>query len=175
MKHTLLFILATLSNFAVASPFANDAEKLSTVKYMIHEGTIIAEFDYANVDTLRNFEDYDFTIESAPCSVLGDYYTASDDNNTVYTIKVGDKDFRFMCRAVSGMDNEKRRLYMLGSVYDCMSRPFNFSDSELAEYQYFGSMCEKTNREKFAKIVDYSYLELFHPDKYFKLLAQNTN
>lgn len=175
MKQSILFILSIYAGFAFGSSFTDDAEKLGKVEYMVHEGTLIAAFDYVDKTTLRKFEDYDFTVESAPCSVLGDYYTPEDDNNTVYTIKVGEKGFTFMCRAVNTMKDDHRRLYMLGSVYDCMSRPFDYNTSELPEYQYFGSMCVDQNREKFAKKIDYSYLEIFHPEKYYKLLAQNTH
>jgi len=174
MKQTLIFILAIFSGFSHANPVMTDAEKLSSVKYLVSDGTLVAEFDYVNSEQLKAFEDYDFTVESAPCTVLGDYYSSTDDNNTVYTVKVESKDFRFMCRAVVGMKENERRLYMVGSVYDCMSRPFDFSQSKVADYKYFGSMCENDNRSKFIKTVDYSYLELFHPEKYFKIIAYNT-
>lgn len=172
MKQFLLLTLAFFSTFCFAS---DEAEKFREVKYMIHEGTLLAEFDYSNPETLKTFEEYDFTVESAPCTVLGSYYDSQDDNNTIYTIKVGDKDFKFMCRSVSGMKPTERRLYMLGSVHDCITRPFNYSNSNIDDYKYFGSMCEDSNRKSYQRKVDYSYLELFHPDKYYRLLASNSH
>lgn len=174
MKQTLIFILAIFSSFTYANPVLSDAEKISAVKYLVSDGTLVAEFDYVNPEKLKTFEDYDFTVESAPCTVLGDYYSADDDNNTIYTVKVESKDFKFMCRTVVGMKDNERRLYMVGSVYDCMSRPFDFSQSTIDDYKYFGSMCEDSNRSKYIQIVDHQYLELFHPDKYFKLVAYNS-
>lgn len=174
MKQTLIFLIAIFSGFSYANPVMTDAEKLGGVKYLVNDGTLIAEFDYVSPEQLKVFEDYDFTVESAPCTVLGDYYSADDDNNTVYTVKVESKDFRFMCRSVVGMKETERRLYMIGSVYDCMSRPFDFSQSKVEDYKHFGAMCENSNRSQYIKTVDYSYLELFHPEKYFKIIAFNT-
>ncbi len=173
MKQFLILILALFSAYSLADSNTNEFEKFKSVKFMIYEGTLLTELDYKSADTLRSFEDYDFTVESSPCTVLGDYYDAKDDNNTIYTVKVGEKDFRFMCRSVNGMKEDNRRLYMLGSVHDCLNRSFDYSKSHIDDYKYFGSMCQNENRKLYQAKVDYSYLELFHPDKYYRLLALN--
>lgn len=174
MKQILLFSLVFFSALCVADS-KDEADKFRNVKYMIHEGTLLSDFDYVDQKTLKTFEDYDFTVESSPCTVLGDYYSSTDDNNTIYTVKIGDKDFKFMCRSVVGMQENERRLYMLGSVYDCLNRSFDYSRSNIEDYKYFGSMCKDENRQVYQKKVDFSYLELFYPEKYYKVLAANIN
>lgn len=169
---TLLTLLTIIVSFNAQSsePIYKEKVKYSKLNYMTHNNTLILQTDYIKEDTLKNFEDYDFSVESSPCVVLGDYYSQEDDANTIYTIKVNQQDFKFMCRTVSGMNEEHRRLYLLGSTFDCVNRPFDFSKSDVDDYKYLGSLCEKENKLK--SNVDYAYLELFHPTKYYHLLAK---
>lgn len=161
------FIFIFISSNAFA--FENEAEKFKALQYMTHENTLIVETDYASENLMKTFEEYDFTVESSPCNVLGDYYSIEDDSNTIYTIKIDKTSFQFMCRQVNGMKEDHRRLYLIGSTHDCISRPFDYATSEIEDYQYLGSLCKKEKRAK--QNIDFVYLELFHPAKYYQVLA----
>lgn len=165
---TLLTIIFSLNAYSSDLNFFENV-KYSKLNYMVNENTLILQSDYLNEQSLKPFESYDFSIESSPCTVLGDYYEKEDDSNTIYTIKVNEKDFKFMCRAVTGMEDNQRRLYLLGSSFECINRPFDFSESKIEDYQYLGSLCKKDKRIK--NEVDYAYLELFHPAKYYQIIA----
>lgn len=165
---TLLTIIFSLNAYSSDLTFLEKVT-YSNLDYMTHDNTLIVKSDYLSEQSLKTFESYDFSIESSPCTVLGDYYDKEDDSNTIYTIKVNDKDFKFMCRAVSGMEENQRRLYLLGSSFECINRPFDFSESKIEDYQYLGSLCSKENRIN--NKIDYVYLEKFHPSKYYQIIA----
>lgn len=149
-----------------------DAEKFSSVQYTVFKKTLFTQYDYKPDESIKAFEEYDFTVESAPCTAIGESYSVDDDDNTIYTIEVSNKSFQFMCRKVAKMDGkEMRRLYLIGSAYDCVSRSFDYSTSPVEQYRALGESCKKENRESVQKVVDYSYLEAFHPSKYFSLLS----
>lgn len=171
MKISLTLLTIVLSFNVYASEIISEKVKYSNLNYMTHNNTLILQTDYVEDKSLKLFESYDFSVESSPCTVLGDYYSKEDDSNTIYTIKVNDQDFKFMCRTVSGMEDYQRRLYLLGSTFDCISRPFDYSTSKIEDYRYLGSLCKKEEKIKYN--VDYSYLALFHPTKYYQLLAKN--
>ncbi len=175
MKLFKLFI-STLSLVFMSNSFAgeiNELNKFSSLKYMSFMNTLVTEKDYVSENKLKDFESYDFTVESSPCTVLGDYYSETDDSNTIYTIKIDEQDFRFMCRQVLGMKDNHRRLYLLGSTYECLTRPFDYSNSDIDDFKYLASLCKKDIREN--KNIDYAYLELFHSEKYYQVLANLVN
>ena len=180
MKSLILFFISFIITNSYASAeqpvkIKTDLEKFNGLPYLINQGTLVSKLDYISSTELKPFEDYDFTVESAPCTVLGDNYTEKDATNTIYSIVIDEQKFQFMCRQVVGMkDPEFRRLYMLGSNYDCLSRPFDFTQSEIEEYKKLGDLCKGHSREVVVKNVDYAYLELFHPEKYY-LLSKNFN
>lgn len=168
-----LIAFSSLSYADETVAIRTDLEKFQGLPYLVNQSTLISKLDYVSDNELKDFEAYDFTVESAPCTVLGDYYTKDDANNTVYSIVVNEQKFQFMCRQVVGMNKaEFRRLYMLGSNYDCLSRPFDYSTSEIPEYKKLGDMCKKETRSNFIKNIDYAYLENFHPNKFY-LLSRN--
>lgn len=175
MKPTLsvfCFFIALFGAFeiAFAGSVPTDSDKFSTLRYTVYSGTLITEEDYLTNTELKPFEAYDFTVESAPCTALGEYYSKDDANNTIYSLEVGAHTFQFMCRQVSGMGKESyRRLYMLGSSYDCHNRPFDFSKSALSEYRELGKLCSNDNRQEVRQMIEYAYLQTFHPTKFYML------
>lgn len=161
----LILILSATESFS----FELENDKVNSSEFMVYDNTLILKSDYSASTVMKTFEEYDYTVESSPCNVLGDYYSKDDDSNTIYTIKIGDNKFQFMCRQLKNMSEEKRRLYLLGSTYDCISRPFDYSTSELDDFKYLSSLCDK--KLKNVAKIDYNYLELFHPTKYYQTLA----
>lgn len=136
MKILNIFAVATsISLIAGCSSLKKEsmyfADTLPTVETVTAAGgeqlyldTLFNLNDFNKDGSARTFNEYDFSSESAPCTVMGENFTGVNiqKSQKFYEVEKGSKKFLFNCRSQAGSTYSKMRLYLIGSSADCIQR-----------------------------------------------------
>jgi hypothetical protein len=106
----------------------------------IYLGTLIKPSDFKADGSPKKLADYDFTAETAPCTVLGQAPNYGK-SPSVAVVKKGDQSFYFICRGVSSRELEQKRLYLAGTKTECLSRYESYVRHPVQELEKAGSLC----------------------------------
>jgi len=92
----------------------------------IYKGTAYLPSDFKPSGELRAFGDYDFMVESAPCTAAGNGLNPGANDSAAFILRHpdigGGSDFVYSCR--SSLPHKRgNRLLMVGSAYDCADTP----------------------------------------------------
>lgn len=109
----------------------------------VYMKTLYVQSDFKTDGSKRNFYEYDFTKESAPCTVLREY----SPRNYLYTVGEKEDTLTFECRPYYGYElPNERRLYLLGSVKDCQDRTWDYKAPVLNSFESTLNMCNLPKR-----------------------------
>ena len=164
-KNILLMLLSgsVLLGLAGCSGIVVDREpSLSSLKWSdgkkVYLKTLYVKSDFKTDGTKRTFNEYDFTKESSPCTVLREYSPRS----YLYTVEKDKKSITFECRAYYGYDApDERRLYLIGSMKDCQDRTWDYKAQVLDNYVNTKAMCNYPKRTKENNDIESLYKSWF--------------
>lgn len=108
---------------------------------LVYRETLYTLSDFQPDGKLKSFTDYDFTVETAPCTVLGGSYSVKTlQREESYSVRGSDGiAHTFICRNV-GAPGEFR-LMLGGSTVDCESRRWRPEHSMLSVERKRTSQC----------------------------------
>ena len=155
MKLTrILFTGIIISSIWGCSSFESPQEvepTLSSVQsskdsVQLYKRTAYLESDFKQDGTLRKFNEYDYSVESSPCTVLPGAKVRPKNQDVFYTLKTEKNgqnvEFLFECRArLSSRPAAEHRLFLIGSYADCKTRAWNYKDSLMTEYRQISNTC----------------------------------
>ncbi len=132
----------------------------------IYKNTVFYKEDFKSDGTLKNINDYNYALESSPCTVLENKYVEQGlYDRQYYIVKKDNKDFKFVCQFNnSKYTRDERRLYLVGSFEECKSRTFDYNVSILnGEIKSLGKQCNpnKTIKTKFNYEIEMSFNESY--------------
>lgn len=118
-----------------------ESVKASPDQKQVYRETLYTLNDFLPDGRLKSFTDYDFTAETAPCTVLGaSYVVKTRQREESYTVKGSDQvAHTFTCRNV-GAPGEFR-LMLSGSMIDCESRTWRPEHSMLGVERARAAQC----------------------------------
>lgn len=90
----------------------------------LYKDTLFLESDFSG-GVARTLSQYDFTTESAPCTVLGARYRGGrlGEAEQIYSYPFSGNNLQFACRPLPSSGTAGvRRLVLLGSSYECRSQ-----------------------------------------------------
>ena len=130
----------------VASQPTLETVKASPNQSQVYRNTLFTVSDFRADGSLKTFVDYDFTKESAPCTVLGSGYNSpAIQREESYTVKGNDNvSHTFICRNVGGPS--EFRLVLAASNMDCKTRSWDPTHSVIQKEHLRAPECLKTGQ-----------------------------
>lgn len=123
--------------------------KWSTNDYKIYLRTMYVQADFNENGDKRLFADYDYTMESSPCTTISKYSPRTN----IYSFQNKGETLTFECRAYFNYDQpDARRLYLLGSQKDCEDRQFDYKIAVVDSGQDNLAVCDKLHPEASEKV-----------------------
>jgi len=124
----------------------------------IYKKTLYLPTDFKADGTLRTISEYDFSQETAPCTVISAYKERPVYRQEFFNVtaeKDGEKmEFLFECRSRHSVGNQhEHRLFMVGSYEECSKRSWDYRGSVVPLYQDLGKQCANGFETKTNKIV----------------------
>lgn len=168
MKQSVkIFSMMTLAILAsgcssISNHFASHVEKeptLNGLKWSSNESkvylrTMYVQADFKTDGSRRDFQDYDFTKESAPCTVIKKYSPRTN----LYTFEHDKKTISFECRPYFSYDQpDLRRLYLIGSEKDCSDRTWDYQAPVLDSYTDVRNVCNTVKQTQYQIDVQKNY------------------
>lgn len=136
-------------------------DSISKTKHnvQIYKNTVFYKTDFNEDGNLKSFYDYDFITEDSPCTLMGNsYIETSVFKEQNFNVKIGEKDFQFVCRPVNSIAHSRHfRLFMIGSYHECQSRRWDYSVSLIPYYQKLGKLCANGFKTKANLQVEKDY------------------
>lgn len=163
MKLLVAFLVVVLSGCATPSgePSLQDVME-SSRGFVVYNKTGYFESDFRDGGILRTIKEYDYAVESSPCTVLGEVYVALQYNDGFY--RVSDKEGRaliFQCRRMS-FDHKVNRLFLVGSAADCSTRTRNYGSTFFSGSRHYAKFCSQKQPTKHAREIHTTYTQMFH-------------
>lgn len=123
--------------------------KWSTNDSKIYLRTMYVQADFNENGDKRLFADYDYTMESSPCTTISKYSPRTN----IYSFQHKGESLSFECRPYFSYDRpDERRLYLLGSTRDCEDRQFDYKIVVVDSGENTLAMCDKLHPEASEKI-----------------------
>lgn len=123
--------------------------KWSSNDYKIYLRTMYVQADFNENGDKRLFADYDYTMESSPCTTISKYSPRTN----IYSFQNKGEALTFECRPYFGYDQpDSRRLYLLGSTRDCADRQFDYKIAVVDSGENTLSVCDKQHPEASEKV-----------------------
>lgn len=123
--------------------------KWSSNDYKIYLRTMYVQADFNENGDKRLFADYDYTMESSPCTTISKYSPRTN----IYSFQHKGEALTFECRPYFGYDQpDSRRLYLLGSPRDCQDRQFDYKIAVVDSGQDTLAVCDKLHPEASEKV-----------------------
>lgn len=123
--------------------------KWSSNDSKIYLRTMYVQADFNENGDKRLFADYDYTMESSPCTTISKYSPRTN----IYSFQHKGESLSFECRPYFNYDKpDERRLYLLGSTRDCEDRQFDYKIPVLDSGENTLEMCNKIHPEASEKI-----------------------
>jgi len=127
----------------------------------IYLGTLIKASDFKADGTAKVLADYDFTTESAPCTVLNAKAPHFGTDPSVAVVKKDGKEFYFICRGVTKIDMEEKRLFLAGTKAECLTRYESYIRHPVKELETAGSLCGGTTQSSALSRTEVAYKQVF--------------
>lgn len=118
LKNACAVAMITLISACSSVDYANNQPSLSDFHNkdsVSYQNTQYFKSDLKEGGTLKVFSDYNFEVESAPCTVLGiDYGTAQQNGEWEFDVNNN----TYVCKLSGGRD-KGRRLFLVGTELEC--------------------------------------------------------
>lgn len=113
----------------------------SSQKKQVYKKTIYLASDFHENGSLKMLSEYDFSKESAPCTVLSAYQEPAVYRESFYKLNQGNERYNFTCKSMN--NGSEYRLFHVGSLPECKSRAADLRTSMIKEARDRGYMCDK--------------------------------
>lgn len=127
----------------------------------IYLGTLIKSSDFKADGTAKVLADYDFTTETAPCTVLSPDAKNFGKDASVSVVKKDGKSFYFICRGVTKIDLEEKRLFLAGTKAECLTRYETYIRHPNKDLEAAGSLCGGLIQSSPLSRTEVAYKEVF--------------
>jgi hypothetical protein len=127
----------------------------------IYHGTLIKSTDFKADGTPKMLADYDFTTETAPCTVLNPNAKNPGKEPSVAKVNGDGKTFYFICRGVSSRDLEEKRLYLAGTKAECLTRYESYIRHPVADLETAGGLCGGMTQSSALSRTEVAYKAVF--------------
>ncbi|MFK4135890.1 hypothetical protein ACI2KR_26945 [Pseudomonas luteola] len=132
---------------------------------VIYKGSFITQKDFLADGSLKTLNDYDFTKESAPCTAIDPKLEKVGGESVAYKVTRKGNEYIFICRGMTSIDKNERRLFLAGTKYECLSRYESYIRSPNPGLEKASRLCGGMTKSSDLSRTEKNYLDLLKASK----------